>query len=116
MPKMVKIGVNPDFKPQTAEQKAALEDAKNKGPMEVTYVTAMENVARSAGMYQLLVEKQEPAFAAPALLDDMTSDQLKEVAVRQGITIRKQRISKADLLAVIRENLLGITVTDDEDE
>lgn len=114
MPAIVKIEANPDFKPETADDEKAFSAAKAAGQITVPHITAMENIAKSKGLYRMVNErKAEPIESGPQL-EAMTSDQLKEVATKMGITIRKQRVARSDLIEVIRERLAQIAVDEDE--
>ncbi len=69
MPKMVKIAPVKDFNPTDAAQKTAYAEAKKRGPIEVAYATAIENVRLSNGMYQIVSDAPEPEPDEPPAED-----------------------------------------------
>lgn len=110
MPKMVTIEINPTFSPT---DKAAFEKAKKRGPQIVTYVSAMEAVKLSKGMYR--IASAEPAsIEVPSVrLEDKTNDELKQMMLALGIKTEKQ-MKRSDIIALIRKRLDEIEVVDDE--
>ncbi len=113
MPNMVTLEANPDFKTENPEEKAAFAKIKKRKPFQASFVSAMQSVKLSKGMYRIKAEEKQPTVSAATLLEDMTTEQLKETAVGMGMTIAKQRMSKADLLKSIRSRLSNVKVTED---
>lgn len=113
MPKLVKIGPNPAFKPADADQKAAFEAAKKKGAFTVPYVTAAENIKRSGGMFQFIQEQEAPAEIETQRLEDKPTDELKVMMLSLGIKTEKQ-MRKSDIIMLIRKKLDEVEVIEDE--
>lgn len=109
MPAMVKLAPNPAFK-ATEETKADYDAAKAKGVMVVEYVTAMENIANSGGMYAIVAENAEaPASSVPRLLEDMTLDELKIMMLSLGIKTEK-KMARKDVEALVRSRMAEIEI------
>jgi hypothetical protein len=103
--------VNPEFKPEPS-QKAAHEEAKKKGPLvDLPYVTALENVRLSQGMYMLKPTAAEQA-AKPRELEDMTNDELKLLMLNTGVKTEKQ-MKRPEIIKSIRLKLAEIDIVDD---
>lgn len=113
MPKLVKIEVNPEFKAQTAQEKAALEAAKKSGQIEVSFATAMENIRQSGGLYRVVPTIQPEAAAKPRRLDEMPNDELKLMMLNLGIKTEKQ-MKRADIISLIQTRLDAVEVLEDE--
>lgn len=110
MPKMVRLAANPDFKPETDEDKAAYAAAKKKGPFEVAYVTAIENIRNSRGMLHLhYVEPVEAAPPGPRRLEDMDLDELKVMMLSLGIKSEK-KMKRDDVVRLIRSKMTEIEI------
>lgn len=115
MPTMVKIEANPGFKPATPEEEAAFKTAKAKGAIELAAVVAYDNVRLSRGMYRVVPEKPQGDIQVKnQSLESMTAMDLMEMATKLGITIRKQKMKKEDLIFIIRERLGQIEVVDED--
>lgn len=115
MPSTAVIEANPAFKPATPEDEAAWKAAKAKGPMEVDAVTAYENVRLSRGLYRVQPPKPQGDIQVKnQSLESMTAMDLMEMATKLGITIRKQKMKKDDLIFIIRERLGQIEVVDED--
>lgn len=112
MPLMVKIAVNPSFKAEDAEAKAVLKAALAKGPIECDYVTAMENIKNSNGLYALVQEEATASAPGPRLLEDMSSDELKVMMLTAGITPQKQ-MKRAEIIKAIRLKLDAVQIVDE---
>ncbi len=113
MPQMVKLAANPAFK-ATEETKAAYAHAKQQGQMLVDYVTAMENIQNSGGMYAIVPEgpvAQTPM--APRSLDDMDLSELKVMMLNLGVKTDKQ-MKKTDVIRLIKAKMDDIDIVEDE--
>lgn len=113
MPQMVKLAANPAFK-ETAETKDAYAHAKKQGQMLVDYVTAIENVQNSNGMYAIVPEGPvAPTPMAPRSLDDMDLTELKVMMLSLGIKTDKQ-MKKGDVIRLIKAKMEEIDIVEDE--
>lgn len=112
MPTMVTLAANPAYKP-TEETKSVFADIKKKGPFSVDYVTAMENMTNSGGMYAIVAsETDQPVKAEPRRIEDMTSDELKVVMLSLGIKTEKQ-MKRADVVRLVQSKMAEIDIVDD---
>lgn len=120
MPKMVRIGPNPGFKPKAGDAGAPLAFAaiKAKGVIEVDYVTAMENVVNSGGMYAVIPEASQGASQSPGirLPEDMTADELKLTALQLGVDLSKKQMKKSELVKAVRLAMDRVSVLEDGEE
>lgn len=112
MPKMVKLAANPAFKPSES-QKAAYDAAKKAGPVDMDYVTAMENIQLSEGMYAILPEEPGTPATAPRRLEDMDLTELKVLMLQLGIKTEKQ-MKKSDVISLVRRKMDEISISEDE--
>jgi hypothetical protein len=113
MPKMVTVKVNKDFKPSTPEEVAALAVAKKLPSRELPYVTAMENVKQSGGLYVIASQEPGPAQApGPRALEDMSNDELKVMMLTTGIRPQKQ-MTRAEVIKSIRIKLAEVEIADE---
>jgi hypothetical protein len=112
MPEMVKVDVNPEYRPSVGE-KAAFEAAKKAGIVEMPYVTAMENIVHSNGMYRLATVIEPDAAAKPRRLDEMPNDELKLMMLNLGIKTDKQ-MKRSDIIRLIQTRLDAVEVLDDD--
>lgn len=113
MPKVVKLAPNPDYKAETAEDKATFEAVKKRGKFDVSYVTAMENIRNSKGM--LTVDYIEPEAApvpGPRRLEDMDMDELKVMMLSLGIKTEK-KMKRADVIGLIRSRMDEVEIEDE---
>ena len=116
MPRMMTIEANPNYQPETPEQRAAWAAAKAGGRKTVAYVTAMENIRQSGGLYVPIMPDEAEVQAAPRRLEDYSMEELKLTGINLGIKTEK-RMKKADWIALIRRKLDEVDVGDeDEDE
>jgi len=98
----------------TEETKAAFEAAKKKGPLVMDYVTAMENIQNSGGMYAIVPEGPvAPAAMAPRSLDDMDLTELKVMMLSLGVKTEKQ-MKKTDVVRLIKAKMAEIDIVEDE--
>lgn len=121
MPKMVKLEINPNWlrskdKP-TSDEKSAFAAAskaiKVAGKDVFDYISARENIKRSGGMYQIVVEEARTPVQGMATLEDMPIDELKLMLLRTGKTIQKKTMKKSDMIAMIREWQTSIVVEEE---
>lgn len=113
MPKMVRLAPNLDYVPEAAEDKKTFEAVKKRGKIEVSWVTAMENIKNSGGM--LTVDYVEPVAApepGPRRLEDMDSDELKVMLLSLGIKTQK-KMKRDDVIRLIRSRMDEIEIDDD---
>ncbi|PZQ99206.1 MAG: hypothetical protein DI533_00415 [Cereibacter sphaeroides] len=111
MPRMVKIEANPDFKADDAGEKEAFAKIKKARPIEVDYVTAMENVSQSGGMYRIQPETTQTEVVVRNL-EDMTTEELKIQMLAVGVTPQKQ-MKRAEVISAIRIKLSEIEIADE---
>lgn len=109
----VTLIVDPNFKAESDEQKAALAAAKARGPLErVSMVTARENIRLSGGLYK--IKPEATAEVAPVLdLDAMSNDELKMMMLRIGVNPQKQ-MKRAEVIKAIRLKMEAVTITEDD--
>jgi protein subunit release factor A len=75
---MVKLEVDPSFKAETPEQKAALAVAKKAGGFECDHSVAIDNIRMSGGLYRLVQDEAAQIEAVkPRTLEDFSNDELK---------------------------------------
>ena len=95
------------------------EHASKIGEMEVPYITAIEAVRHSKGMYQILADESAPPIEVKVgglTLDQMDGAQLKLMAVHLGTTLRKKNIRISELRAMVKAKLDAVEVIDDSAE
>ena len=110
MMRMLKIGPNKAFDPADEAEAAVFETVKARGVLELPFVTAMENIANSRGMYAAVPEPKPNQIVAPEL-EDLTADELKVMMLRTGIQPQKA-MTKAAIIKAIRNRLAQVTVTE----
>lgn len=113
MPKMVKLAANPAYKAESDEDKALLKAVKAKGVVEYDYVTAMENMANSRGLYVIVPEVAEVQTMAPRRLEDMGLEELKIMMLSLGIKSEKQ-MRRADVERLVRARMAEIDIVEGE--
>lgn len=74
MPKMATIRLNPDFKATNDAQKAAVAAHGKNWSLSVPYITAVENVRTSGGMYQMVAARKPVAEEADVDPDDVPTE------------------------------------------
>jgi hypothetical protein len=97
---------------------AAWEDAAKRGAVSVPAITAMEALRNSRGLYEIQPEKmaEVKVNVGGVTLDDMGNPELKLLAARLGVTIKRRNIKRADLIALVKGKLDSVEVLDDEEE
>lgn len=116
MPKLVRLAASQTYVPETDEDKKVFDAIKKRGVMEMSYVTARENVKNSKGM--LTFYAPEPVAAAapgPRRLEDMDMDELKLSMLSLGIKTQK-KMKRDDVIRLIRDRMSEVEIVDDEDE
>ena len=92
------------------------EQASKIGEMEVPYITAIEAVRHSKGMYQILADESAPPIEVKVgglTLDQMDGAQLKPMAVHLGVTMRKTNMKLSQLRALVKAKLDAVEIIDD---
>ena len=118
MPAQWYIEPNPDFKPETADQKNAYAEIvafhKKSGALKVDAINATEAVQNSKGMYRIKpeAEAQEVSLKLPEL-KDMTNDQLKAMGLQMGLSSIKPGITRTQLIGLIERKMAAIEIVDD---
>lgn len=113
MPTMVKLAAAKGFKPSDPMQAAAYAEAKKAGPKDYDYVTAMENIRNSGGMYEILSEQPQVEAPIPRSVDDMSNDELKLAMVSLGIKTEK-RMKRTDMILLVKSRMMEIDVEVDD--
>lgn len=108
MPVEVTLELNPAFKGDAA----LIAAAKKKGPFTVDYVTALENIEYSEGLYRI-APVQTKTEVPNVTLEDMTSEQLKVHMLAVGIVPQKQ-MKRQEVIKAIRAKLAEVEIADDE--
>ncbi len=126
--KMVRVGPNPNYKLPALKANPSQEDkdawnalkaswaaVKESRIMSLPYVTAMENLRLSGGMYAILPDAAPVATASAIRLpEEMTADELKLTALQLGVDLRKP-MKKADLITAVRKAMDAVQLMDDDD-
>lgn len=129
--KIVRVGPNPAYKlPAKPDAKATAEAiaawraleanwaaVKESRVLNLPYVTAMDNVRNSGGMYAILPEAEAPGAVAAGIKmpEDMSADELKLTALQLGINMQKP-MKKAALIAAVRSAMDAVQIIDDEED
>jgi hypothetical protein len=117
MAKIVRIGPNPNFRP-SKDQAADWALIKGQAPKQMTYVSAMENVKLSGGMYAILPDPQTGPSIGMAIRmpEEMTRDELTLTALQLGIDMTRKQMKKAELIKAVRLKMDAVVLLDDDDE
>lgn len=128
---MVKVGPNPAYKlpakkaNATAEEAAAysaLEAAwkqiKGESPKNLPYVTAVENMRNSGGMYAILPEAAPAAsVSAIQMPEEMSDAALKLTALQLGIDLSKKNLKRSELVKAVHLAMDAVQfAAEDEDD
>lgn len=94
------------------------EAATKRGILTVPYVTALENIRQSRGLYEFVPEaKAEMEVKVEGLsLDKMANDQLKLLVLQLGYRQIKKTMKREDLIKFAQAKLDSLTIADDEPE
>jgi len=116
MVKMVLLEPNPDYSKGMvgAASAKAKKDLAALKPIKVPYVTAVENIRNSKGLYRFGQEK-EVVVPTSLSLEDRPIEELKAMLVTLGLKIEK-KMKKADIITLIRRKLDEIEVVDDDED
>ena len=129
--RMVNVGPNPNYKLPVKDPKATAEAAaewetlnaawstvKGERPKLLPYVTAMDNIRNSGGMYSILAEKAEASTASAIQMpEEMSLDALKLTALQLGVDLSRKGLKRADLIKAVRLAMDNVQLAaDDEDE
>lgn len=115
MPKMVKVGPNDLYKlpaDATPEMKAAWASIQKSRPVDLDYVTAMENIQHSGNMYRLIMDEPGTMDPGPRRLEDYSMEELKVMMLQVGVQTQKQ-MKRADVIRLIRAKLDEVEIEDD---
>ena len=118
MPNMVNIGANPDWRPSKdagPEAAAAMKAIKNAGPIRVAYLTALENIKASGGMYRILPEVEPVKVQVDSNLNEMSMQELKVMMLNLGVKTSKQ-MTRSQVIALIEKKLDEVEILDDDAE
>lgn len=115
MPDMVQIAFDPAFKPDTKEDKEAVEAAKKAGPKTVSRVTAVEAIRNSRGLYRIVAAEPEATAITEVRLEDRSSDELKVMMLSLGITPRKQ-MKRTEIITLIQSRLDAVEIVGDDED
>lgn len=117
MPKMMKLAINPAFRPENADQKRALEKERlRKTPLIVPHIVALEAVNYSKRMYVAseVDDMGEPQPSAVRDLEDMDNEELKRLMLQVGVTPMKQ-MKRPEIIKAIRLKMDAIEIVDDDE-
>lgn len=111
MPKQVKIRPAKGFKSDDEKLKAL---HKTLAPMTVSYQTALDNIRKSGGMYEMAPET--PAVDTPKApaLEDMSLEDLKVLMLQTGVKTEKQ-MTRAQVITLIRKKLDAVELVEDDE-
>jgi hypothetical protein len=112
MPNMVKLAASPSFKSDNPVAVAAWKAAKANGPLDVDYVTAIENVRLSGGIYMIVPEAPQTPVPGPRNLEDMSIDELKIMMLSLGVRSEKKML-KTDIVRLVRAKMGEIEIVDE---
>lgn len=111
MPAMVEIEITPGWKPSNDDERAALDAAKKAHLKPMDYVTAMENIRLSKGMYRLKPAAPKGTVKVETNLDDMSNQELMMMFLNLGGKTKK-RMTREGLLISVRKKLDEIEIVD----
>ncbi|MFV1593278.1 hypothetical protein VWZ88_12520 [Phaeobacter sp. JH20_36] len=119
MPKMVKIGSNPDWRAKGeaathSEQRENFKAIKAAGALEVSYQTALENIRQSGGMYRILPDQEPQKVKVETDLSDLSMQELKVMMLNLGVKTQKQ-MKRSEVIELIERKLDEVEILDDED-
>lgn len=115
------VKIRPVAKPKSfAEVKFTEQEwnaAVKAGSPSVPYVTALEALKQSRGLYEIEPEKKpEVELKVGGLtVSQMGPAELKLMAVHLGCTIRKKNIKLSELRKLVTDKLEAVEVEDDDD-
>jgi len=112
MVKMVTIEPTPGFRPKE-EERAQFSDIKKRGKLRMSYISAIENIRMSHGMYSMAPEKKPEPTVTAARLEDMPIAELKLLMLQTGIKTQK-KMARSEIISLIYKKLEEVEITDDE--
>ena len=116
MPKMVRLAAAKGYKPKTEQDKANYEAIKKLPVREYDYVTAMENIENSGGMFEIVPEETAAVAATgPRSVDDMSNDELKLAMLSLGIKTEK-KMKRSDMILLVKSRMMEIDVDESPDD
>lgn len=113
MPKMVKLAAAKGYKAKNPQQSAEYDAIKKHGIREYDYVTAMENITNSGGMFEIVTEEAPVEVPIPRSVDDMSNDELKLAMLTLGIKTEK-RMKRTDMILLVKSRMMEIDVEVDD--
>jgi hypothetical protein len=114
MPKMVQIEVDPSWgKTARGDDKVAFDAAKARGPVTVSYVSAVEAIKLSRGLYRMKSEAPPRLPSAPSL-QETPNEELKRMYVAMGGKIGDKAIKRSEIITFISAKMDALEVVDDE--
>lgn len=119
MPNMVTIEPNPDWEaPEkgVTAAKAEYEAVKARGALSVSFVSALEAIALSKGMYRIRPEASAaPQQIAAVPLDRMASEDLKRLFFSMGgKTPTGKQMKRSEIIAWIEKQTAEFEILDDD--
>lgn len=112
MPQMVTIKPTADFKPEQKDA-SAWKAVKDAGEKRVSYVTAVEAVRQSKGMYEIVQDEPSAVMTAPRL-EDMDINALKQMYLQVGGQITGKQMKRSEIITAIRAKLDQVEIVDDD--
>lgn len=115
--KMVNVGPNPNFKPAKGEE-GVWAKIKEERPKRLSYVTAMDNIRNSGGMYAILPEAAPAAsVSAIQMPEEMSDAALKLTALQLGIDLSKKNLKRSELVKAVHLAMDAVQfAAEDEDD
>lgn len=118
MPKMVKIGPNPDWRATGeanthGQQRDVFNAIKAAGAIKVSYQTALENIRNTGGMYRIMPEEEPQKVKVDTDLNDLSMQELKVMMLNLGVKTQKQ-MKRSEVVALIEKKLDEVSIVDDE--
>jgi hypothetical protein len=110
VPKTVTIELDPSWKPKTAKDKQIAASVK---PVQVSYVSAMEAVKLSGGMYRIKPEGAAPLPSAPSL-QELPTEELKRMYVAMGGRMSDKPLKRSEIITFITQKMDALEVIEDE--
>lgn len=118
---LVRLEVNPEYKPATPEEKATFDAIKKdrgglairRGP--IPYVTALENIKYGRGMFRIAEGEPKTGGTVATSLEDMPTEQLKIMMLTSGVTPTKKQMSRDEVIQTIRTKLAALEISEDTD-
>lgn len=117
MVKVVRIGPTPGFKP-SKDQAEAWEKIKGQSPKSLPYVSAMENVKLSGGMYAILPDLTAAPSVGSAIKmpEEMSRDELTLTALQLGIDMSRKQMKRAEIVKAVRLKMSEVVLLEDDEE